>query len=161
MIRRYQWLQSLVLAGGTIFAWTTVVGDYTRFFAAGGHLFQFSGCPVPNPLGTPCFYGALGFALALGWALRLPSFDRLRQEQSQRRLIWFLTAGSAFAWVSVGREALRLAAHRPPSGFGCAAPAGVTTPFGTPCFVGACLFLAALLVGLALRNVQRKALLAG
>lgn len=161
MIRRYQRLQSLVLAGGTIFAWTTVVGDYTRFFEAGGRIFQFSGCPVANPLSTPCFYGAIAFAIGFAWALRLPSFDPLRQAVSQRRLIWFLAAGTTFAWGNVGREALRIARHRPPSAFGCTGPAAATTPFGTPCFLGACLFLAGLLVALALRNVQRKTLLAG
>lgn len=58
-------LQVAVLAIGSAFAWFTLIGDYRRFFSAGGHVFEWSGCAVTNPLLAPCFYGALIFLTAL------------------------------------------------------------------------------------------------
>jgi hypothetical protein len=60
--------QVALLALGTAFSWITLTLDYRRFFAAGGQVFELSGCAVANPLATPCFYGALAFFAALVWA---------------------------------------------------------------------------------------------
>ena len=143
---------------GTAFSWATVVGDYRRFFAAGGGWFTFGGTAVPNPLATPCVYGALCFAGACWWALRLARADADRVRRQQPRLVWLLAAGTLFA---VGNLSYTWYRYRNPApsgaaaatgagGFGC--PAAVVEHallWRTPCFFGALLFASAL--GLAVQ----------
>jgi purine-cytosine permease-like protein len=62
-------MQAWVLAAGTALSWLTLVGDYRRFFAAGGRVFELSECIVHNPLLTPCFLGALIFLASLAISL--------------------------------------------------------------------------------------------
>ncbi len=64
-------VQVAVLAIGTGFSWITLIVDYRRFFASGGHVLHFSGCVVTNPIITPCFYGALAFLAACVSALTI------------------------------------------------------------------------------------------
>ena len=93
--------QVTVLAIGTLFSWTTLVLDYRHFFDSGGRVFEFSGCAVANPLATPCFYGALAFAVALLWSVavvRAAPDAVLRLQGGLHRL---LVTGTLFAWASV------------------------------------------------------------
>ena len=146
MTKRLLWLQTLVLTVGAVFAWTTVLGDVSRFVAAGGHLTQFRGCSVPNPLGTPCFYGAVLFVVALVWAMsQLQAAEPARR--AQRQLVGMLVAGTLFAWGNFAWEMWRYW-HRAGGAFTSCSGTLAVHPIATPCFTGAVLYLAALVAAL-------------
>ena len=114
----------VVLLVGTVFAWVTIILDFLRFYNTEGTIFKLEHCIIPNPVTTPCFYGAFAFALGI-----------------------FLTGGSIFAWTNFLLLAYDFY-HTPiGQGVGCS---GVPTsnPFVTPCFVGAVLFLVSLIFSL-------------
>ena len=64
MSQRWQRIEIAVLAGGSLFAWTTVLADFRRFLQAGGTLGQLTGTAYPHPVLSPCFYGAILFLVA-------------------------------------------------------------------------------------------------
>jgi len=151
-------VQSGLLAAGTAFSWLTLVADYRRFFAAGGHAFELSGCVVQNPLVTPCFYGALAFLGAFIWSivvLRSPPHAALARE---RGLAWLLAAGTLFAWGNFAYEVFRFVSARTvPSAFSCPPGDSAGNPLLAPCFYGALIFLAALVTALViLRRPGRR-----
>ena len=149
-------LQVAVLAIGTAFAWFTLVGDYRRFFSAGGHAFEWSGCAVTNPLLTPCFYGALSFLAGFVWALVLLRSAREAVAGRQRGLNWLLAAGTVFAWSNFAYEAFLFSRQRPASAFSCPPPGQVAVhPLLAPCFYGALIFLAALAISLLILRTRR------
>ena len=151
-------LQVGVLAIGTAFAWFTLVGDYRRFFSAGGRVFEWSGCPVANPLLTPCFYGALAFLGAFIWALALLRSPPEAAAGRQRGLNWLLAAGSVFAWGNFAYELFLYTERRPASAFSCPPPGEAPVhPLMAPCFYGAVIFLGALAVSLAILKIRRRA----
>ena len=138
-----------ILTIGTVFSWTTLVFDYRRFFASGGSVFELSGCVVTNPVITPCFYGALAFLIALLSALVIFRSNPTAVLKNQRRLQFLLIAGTAFAWGNFAYEAYRFIQSKPTSSeFGCPAGDLVVNPLMTPCFYGALIFLATLIVSL-------------
>jgi hypothetical protein len=55
--------QSILLLGGTIFAWTNFALELSRWLDKKSCT---TGCAVglTNPFLTPCFYGAIGFLIA-------------------------------------------------------------------------------------------------
>ena len=61
--------QSLLLLIGTLFAWFTVYTDFSRFYNLYGDITRIRGCVIPNPVTTPCFYGAFAFLGGLIWSL--------------------------------------------------------------------------------------------
>jgi hypothetical protein len=149
-------LQVAVLASGTAFAWFTLVGDYRRFFSAGGRVFEFSGCLVANPLLTPCFYGALAFLGAFGWAVLVLRSAPERVAGRQRGLNWLLVAGTIFAWGNFSYELLRFSQRRPVPAFSCPPPGDtVVHPLLTPCFYGALVFLTAMVVSIFILRTRR------
>lgn len=145
MKRRFQWLLVAALTGGTLFAWTTVFADYRRFFESGATIFQIAGCRYPNPIATPCFYGAIVFLIALFWSIRVLRQGPAAPAGSLRNLTWLLTAGALFAWGNFGWELWKY--YRPGNGpvLSCNGTA-VLHPVLTPCFVGALIYALALLV---------------
>jgi hypothetical protein len=141
--------QVAVLALGTVLSWFTLLTDYRRFFAAGGHVFEVSGCAAANPLVTPCFYGALAFLAAFLWAVAVLRSAPETTMRHQRGLNWLLTAGTVFAWGNFGYEVYRFSQPQPSvSAFSCAKEAAVVNPLMTPCFYGAITYLAALVVSM-------------
>jgi hypothetical protein len=149
-------LQVAVLAIGTAFAWFTLVGDYRRFFSAGGHVFEWSGCVVTNPLLTPCFYGALAFLAAFVWALVLLRSAAEVLAGRQRGLSWLLAAGTVFAWGNFAYEVFLYSQQRPASAFSCPPPSDVAVhPLSAPCFYGALFFLSALAISLLILRTRR------
>jgi hypothetical protein len=155
MTKRLVWLQTLVLAGGSVFAWTTVLRDVSRFTAAGGHLWRFRGCSVPNPLVTPCFYGAVLFVVALVWAIsQLQAV--VPERRAQRQLVGMLGAGTLFAWGNFGHELWRYWRSANGEFTSCSGTLAVH-PIHTPCFTGAVLYLTALILAvLAARRIGRS-----
>ncbi len=162
MDRRLPWVQAAVLATGTAFSWITLVLDYRRFFAAGGHVLELSGCIVANPVVTPCFYGALAFLAALVWSVLVlragPKVEgRGVDVRSQRRLHWLLLAGTIFAWGNFGYLAwLYLRPVPKVSAFACPPGEAPINPLLAPCFYGALIFSAALGVSVAILSRARR-----
>jgi len=148
-------LQVAVLAIGTAFAWFTLVGDYRRFFGAGGHVFEWSGCVVTNPLLTPCFYGALAFLAAFVWALALLRSAPEAAAARQRGLNWLLAAGTVFAWSNFAYESFSYSQQRPASAFSCPPSQVAVHPLLAPCFYGALIFLTALAISLLILRTRR------
>lgn len=138
-------VQAAVLAVGTGFSWITLIFDYRRFFASGGHILEISGCAVTNPLITPCFYGALAFLIAFVWALAILRSAHAALFKRQRGLQLLLAAGTIFAWGNFAYEVYHFMQPQPAtSAFSCPAGAVAVNPLMTPCFYGALIFLTAL-----------------
>jgi hypothetical protein len=153
MNRRLLDMQSGLLALGVVFSWTVLVLDYRRFFESGGSVFQFSGCVVSNPLATPCFYGALAFAIALAWSLVIRQRAVADRPMGQGGLHGLLIAATVFAWGNFAYEVYRyLQPHPAPGAFSCPTGEAVAHPLATPCFYGAMIYLCALLVSFAIRR---------
>jgi hypothetical protein len=148
--------QVAVLAIGTGFSWITLVFDYRRFFASGGHVLEISGCAVANPVLTPCFYGAFAFLAAFVWALGIFRSAPEAGLRRQRRLQFLLAAGTVFAWGNFIYEVYRFMQPQPAaSAFSCPAGEAAVNPLMTPCFYGALIFLAALVVSVLIIRAQR------
>ena len=148
--------QTLSLAVGTAFAWWTVLADLYRFFTIEGTIFRIADCAIPYPVTTPCFWGAWAFLIAMIWSVRLLKRGEGASVRSQRRLVWFLTAGTLFAWgnFTYGLISFYTAPAGEPS-IGCSGQL-VTNPFMTPCFYGAALFAVSLAAGFAVLVTMQK-----
>jgi len=149
-------VQVAVLAIGTGFSWITLVFDYRRFFASGGHVLEISGCAVTNPVITPCFYGALAFLAAFVWALAIlrSAPEAVLKRQGGVQLL--LAAGTVFAWGNFTYEVYRFMRPQPAaSAFSCPAGVVAVNPLMTPCFYGALIFLTALVVSVLIIRAHR------
>ncbi|MFA5996976.1 MAG: hypothetical protein WC791_00645 [Candidatus Paceibacterota bacterium] len=154
--KKVYWLQVYALLAGVIFSWTTVVIDFMRFYRSEGTLLKVDNCLFPNPVTTPCFYGAIAFMVAFAWAVWLVGKEDAVRIKSQKFLMVFLSAGTAFAWSNFGILAYRFYTALPGQGVGCSGvPA--SSPFVTPCFYGSLLFLTALVISIVIRTKERKA----
>jgi hypothetical protein len=142
-MKKYYIAQLAVLLAGNAVAWNAVYDDFARFFGAGGKLLQVAGCSVPNPITTPCFYGAFGFLGALVWAwIIFKKTDTIARVRQQKYLSWFLVGCTLFGGFNFTKLYL---SYLHGSTIGCSG-AAMTTPFATPCFYGASVFFLSLLV---------------
>src|SRR5512144_2720715 len=150
-------VQAAVLALGTLFSWLTLVFDYRRYFAAGGQVLELSACAVANPLVTPCFYGALAFLLAFAWAIAILRSAPGTVAKRQGHLQWLLVAGTLFAWGNFAYLAHRFLQPQPAaSAFSCPPGEQAANPLTAPCFYGALIFSAALVVSVLILRAWRK-----
>ncbi|MFH1111575.1 MAG: hypothetical protein V1712_00700 [Patescibacteria group bacterium] len=150
-------LQSIILLIGTIFAWYTVYTDFTRFYVVEGELFKIKDCIIPNPVTTPCFYGAFAFLIAFFWSLYIIKFVDEKRKMHQQRLSWLLIASTLFAWGNFGYTLYKFWLSKGAPIIGCSGVLS-TSPWTTPCFIGAAIFLAALIVSLIISKKSRKSL---
>ncbi|MFH1890978.1 MAG: hypothetical protein ABIJ91_05470 [Candidatus Kuenenbacteria bacterium] len=148
-------LQSIILLGGTLFAWYTVYQDFVRFYAVEGGLFKVQDCLIPNPVTTPCFYGAFAFLIAFVWSLKIIKFADEKKKLNQRRLVWLLIASTLFAWGNFTYTLYKFWLSRGEPTIGCS---GILSgsPWVTPCFIGALIFLAALVAGLVIKKKMKS-----
>jgi hypothetical protein len=155
MMKKFYIAQIALLAGGSLVAWKAVYDDFARFFDAGGNVLQVAGCTVPNPVTTPCFYGAFGFIGALIWAvIILKKSDMAMKVRQEKYLSWFLVGCTLFGWFNFTKLYLDYMAG---SQIGCSG-APMTIPFLTPCFFGSLFFLSALLSSWLILHKEGKAL---
>ncbi|MFA6982192.1 MAG: hypothetical protein WC243_04190 [Patescibacteria group bacterium] len=142
-------LQTFVLFVGTVFSWTTVFSDFSHFYNIYGSVTKIAGCTIPNPVTTPCFYGALAFLIAFIWSISILSkkLKGTNIAKAQKGLRTLLIAGTIFAWSNFGFEAYKFYASSSVEKTSCS---GVTTQnvFLTPCFYGSVIYLTALIVSL-------------
>lgn len=145
----------VVLFLGSLFSWYTVYQDFSRFYGFYHTIFRIKNCSVPNPVVTPCFYGAFAFVIALVWSLSILKGGAEAQPKRYRHLLWFLVCANIFAWSNFSLGLIKwLRAGGKPI-VGCS---GLVTsnPFTTPCFIGSAFFFLALLVGVALTRKFAK-----
>jgi hypothetical protein len=147
MSQRWQRIEIAVLLGGSLFAWATVLADFRRFFQAGGTLGQFTGTTYPHPALTPCFYGAILFLVALTWAVTLPTEPVERRRRAVRQLVGTLVLGTVFAWGNFAYELYRYCQPHEGPYLSCSGTVAAH-PVYTPCFIGALIYLAALMVAI-------------
>lgn len=150
-MKRMLQVQVGVLAIGTLFAWYTVVTDVLRFYDVEGTIFRIKDCAIPNPVTTPCFWGAWAFLLALVLSYRILTGIESSRVQRQKRLFILLIAGTIFAWSNNGYLLYKFYSNLGEHTIGCSGLL-VTNPFTTPCSIGASLFLLALIVGTLVRS---------
>lgn len=149
--------QSLIILAGTLFAWYNVVKNFIRFYNLEGTIFKIKDCAIPNPVTEACFYGAVGFLVALVWSYYIYQKPELTKKV-QHYLWWFLSAGTIFAWYNVSKEFVAYYSAHSGVVLGCSATP-ITNPFLTPCFTGASIFLiAAILAGFIHSKNQKEKL---
>jgi hypothetical protein len=159
--------QFLVACFGTIFAFTAVFFDFKRFYLIEQTIFKVKDCAIPNPVATPCFYGAFGFLLAAIWSYYIlrrsvksrtavvsaSHFDTVKKQQ--KYFVAFAAFGTAFAWANMTLEFIRTNQAAGQPHVGCSG-ATVTNPFLTPCFGGSVIFLTLLVVSILTYNKLNK-----
>lgn len=142
-MKKLLFLQSLLLFGGTVFAWSALLAQFgdSPFFGGTG----------ANPLLTACFYGSVAFLVALFWSVRA---YQNQSSASERRLRGFLLFCVAFAASVVAYEAVVFYKL-----LGIGTNAFICTPgvhpLQTPCFIGLLFFTGAFIVSAsAVRRVR-------
>lgn len=146
---------TVVLACGTIFAFYTIYKDFSIFYGFEGTLFKVTDCVVPNPVTTPCFYGAFGFLIAFIWSIKLMKFEPAKQFKHRKWMVWFLIAGNIFAWSNYLYSIRGFFKEHDGPIIGCSGQI-VTNPFGTACFIGASIFLVSLILGITVYCAHKK-----
>lgn len=154
MKKPWLWFQSLLLLIGSIVAVRAVIIDFNLFYSYEGTLFKVKDCIIPNPVVTPCFYGAIAFVLSLVWSLTLLRRPE-RKKFSQKHLAWFLGAGTIFGWSNFVPILLRFNARTGTAVVGCSGQL-TTNPFTTPCFYGSVLFTLSFIVAAVIAWRRRK-----
>ncbi|MCA9392468.1 hypothetical protein KC614_04725 [candidate division WWE3 bacterium] len=151
-MKRLLQLQSFIFGSGTIFAYYTVFADFSRFYGFEGTFFKFTGCVVPNPLLTPCFYGAFAFLFGFVWSLFILRGGEAFRTKHQLYLMLLGLAGTIFAWGNTAYGFYKFYVLN--NNTGCS---GVPTesPFFTPCMVGAIIFAVAFAVTVFARRKTR------
>lgn len=144
-MKKIYWLQSIVLFAGTIFAWFTVYTDFARFYNFYHSFTRIQGCVIPNPITTPCFYGAFAFLGAFIWSLYILKMPKEKKIAHQKKLIILLIASTIFAWSNLGIEVYNFYLRKSGTKIGCS---GIPTDniFTTACFIGSIIFLCALII---------------
>lgn len=146
MIKKLYVTQVLVLLGGVLFSWYTVYADFVRFYNTEGTILKIKDCVYPNPITTPCFYGAIVFLIALGWAIYVYRDSIFSSRAKKQQKLWLiLLAGTAFGWVNFGFSLFKFYTADVGEQVTCS---GVPTdnPFLTPCFLGSVIYLIAFLL---------------
>jgi len=135
----------ITLIGGVLFSWYTVINDFLRFYKIYGTIFRIENCLVPNPVTTPCFYGAVAFLIAL-ILLLIKKFLFLK---------YLLIGGTVFAWTNFAYEAYKFYLPSNTAKIGCSG-IEVESIFTTPCFFGALIYLTALLIFWKFKSSLKK-----
>lgn len=149
----------IVIFGGALFAWYTVIQDFIRFFDIEGTVFRIKDCAFPNPVTTPCFWGAVAFVVALLASIAIMRNNALTaQYRGYKKLVLFLFAGNVFAWSNAIYGIVDFYKHKDAGPvIGCSGLL-VANPFMTPCFWGSVLFLLSLVASIVTLNVLGRAL---
>ncbi len=154
-IKLLQGTQIFLLAAGSLYAWYIIIREFINFYANEGTIFKVTNCIYTNPVTTPCFYGGLGFLVALSWAWYIWSItDQVKDLTMRIWHTWFVLGCTIFAWSIVSWEwwQIKQAAGQPVAG--CSGL--MTSIFDSSCLYGASFFLLSLLTGWYILNIQKK-----
>lgn len=147
--------QSVWLLMGTIFAWFTVISDFTRFYNIYGDITRISNCVTPNPVTTPCFYGAFAFLGAFIWSLFINKSSRPKKIINQKKLHILLIGSTIFALSNLALEIYNFYFSSASTQMSCS---GVPSDniFVTPCFIGSMFFLGSLIISWITKRNNRQ-----
>lgn len=147
--------QSILLLIGTLFAWFTVYSDFSRFYNLYGNITRISNCSIPNPVTTPCFYGAFAFLGGFIWSLYILKVSKEKRIISQKKLNILLIASTIFAWSNLSLEIYKFYSRKTATQVSCSGvPA--TSIFTTPCFIGSMLFLGSLILSFVINRKNKR-----
>ena len=143
-----------ILLIGIIFSFSTLTLEFLTFYKNEGTIFKIQDCIHPNPIKTPCFYGAWGFVFAY-FLNRYVNYleDPLKKSKYLDYLMYFLLFGTAFAWYNNWSTFIDFYINKATDTFGCSGQL-VTSPYATPCFIGACIFSFALLISIIRKKLR-------
>ena len=150
-MKKLYWLQTAVLLAGSFFAWYTVYTDFARFYGLYQSLTRIQNCVIPNPITTPCFYGAFAFVGAFIWSALIQKMPQPKKIIQQSRLVLLLIGSTIFAWSNLAIEIYNFYFKAQGDKISCS---GVATDniFATPCFIGSVIFLISLVVSLIIKK---------
>ena len=112
-----------------------------------GDFLRVKDCTVPNPITTPCFYGAFAFLFAFAWSVIILRHKLEERFHMQKRLNFLLIGSVIFAWSNFGIEVFKFYSITSGPKVSCS---GIPTDnvFLTPCFYGSAIFACALVTSL-------------
>lgn len=145
MKKKLPLLQSIILFIGTVFAYTTVFIDFRRFYGIYGTYLRINDCVIPNPVTTPCFYGAFAFLIAFILSIKILK-DSNNSAYFQKILNYLLIGSTLFAWGNFLFSAYKFYSVAPGGPRIACSGVPTTSPFTTPCFIGASIFLLVLII---------------
>lgn len=143
-------LRLFFLLLGVIVSWTATISAFLEFYGNEGTIFKIKNCVIPNPITTPCFWGAIAFFAALLFAIRYLKKENLKFE---RNFFYLMIFSIIFAWVNFGIE-LRGIKPRPGALITVCKPA--QNPFLSPCFFGSILFTLSFTTSWLIKEKTRK-----
>ena len=129
--------QAMILLGGMVFAWSSLLSQFMHFGALYGTIFRIQGCTIPNPFLTPCFFGSLGYLAAVFWAVHLVQSPSARSARLLRNFLLFCTL---FGLSVISFETAQYFELIGGASISCTPGAA---PWATPCFVGTLVFITA------------------
>lgn len=133
------------LFAGTVFAYFSVFREYIEFYGMYQTIFRIKNCAIPNPITTPCFYGAFAFLVSLIYSIRIHRHTSENYARHLKYLIYILIGSNIFAWVN--NAIIFYKYYTPSDKIGCSGRP-IDNPFTTACFIGASIFLTALITAL-------------
>lgn len=152
-MRKLYTFQSIWLLFGTTFAWYTVFTDFQRFYSLYGNITRISDCIIPNPVTTPCFYGAFAFLAAFIWSLFICQTSKNNKVVNQNKLHILLIGSNIFAFTNLFIEVYNFYFIKSSSQISCSGvPA--SSIFVTPCFIGSMFFLGAFIISKIIKKTN-------
>lgn len=140
-MNKYKKIRVGILILGVLVSWYATLFAFFDFYQNEGTIFKIKDCILPNPVTTPCFWGALAFLVALIMAVKTLKKSSVKFE---RYFMYFMIACVIFAW---GNFVIELRGVEPkPGAIITPCPASGKNPFLSPCFFGSILFTTSLLL---------------
>ncbi len=147
--------QSIWLFLGSVFAWFTVYTDFVRFYNLYGSVTRIKDCVIPNPVTTPCFYGAFAFLVAFIWSVYIYLVSRPKKISIQKKLTILLIGSTIFAFSNLALEIYKFYFSQTTSKVSCSGVPAESI-FTTPCFIGSMFFLGALILAFAIGHPKNS-----
>ncbi|NTV44857.1 MAG: hypothetical protein HGA67_04200 [Candidatus Yonathbacteria bacterium] len=149
----YFLIQSTILFGGALFAWSSVYRDFLNFFGSTADIPE--ACLSGQTVLSVCFAGATVFLTAFVWSLFIYRSKRggIWCAGMQRGLSWMLGLASVGAWGFTGLHATGVVAWANTNG--CLIE-GMHIPTENPCFYGATFFTVSFLWALLVISHEHR-----
>ncbi|MBP7859752.1 hypothetical protein KA001_02215 [Patescibacteria group bacterium] len=129
---------------GTLYSYSAVILDYINFYKIAGTVFTLKYGLLPNPVVTPCFWGAFAFLLCAIITYKFLKADKTDLTKF-KYFILFVVASCTFALSNLSLEFKKFFEAGGKQYIGCSGQT-VSNPFLTPCFGGSFIFVILLLV---------------
>lgn len=132
------YLLVILLVLGVYVSWSTTLNQFIKFYQLEGTVFKVKDCAMPNPITTPCFWGALAFMGSLIWSIKVFFLGVKDKVKNIKYMRLFLLGSVIFAWSNFAIEYKQYLASASQKAVTCSGV--VDTPFQSACFYGSILF---------------------